>query len=89
MSESRTLTIAGSSARRMQTLSSRSRPPRKSGMSPVDSSENLAQLRGRQRDRAVLGRGPDEMAMVEGYGVERPPKTVMPEDLDRYAAAPV
>src|SRR3981081_2288863 len=60
-------------------------PPAVQRMTPVDAFEQIAELRRRDRHRAIRRLWPDEAATLQPLGVKRHAETVMPENLDQLA----
>ena len=60
-------------------------PPRVLRMAPVDPFEQIAELAGRDRHRAIRRRRPHEAPPLQALGVQRGAQTVVPEDLDQLA----
>src|SRR5271165_1083431 len=55
-------------------------------VSPVDTFEQVAQLRGRDNNRTFLCGRPDEAALFQALGVERGAQPVVPEYLNELTA---
>jgi hypothetical protein len=60
--------------------------PRSSWVPPIDSFKHVAELSGRDGDRAIRWRGPDEAPPLQPFGIKRHAEAVMPEDLQKIAA---
>ena len=65
----------------------RIRAPGSLWMTPVDALQEVAELRRRDRNDPVRGRGPGEATPFQSLGVKRQAEPVMPKHLDQIAAA--
>jgi hypothetical protein len=58
------------------------------GHPPVDTFRQHRQLRGRQRDHAILSLRPDELSTVKTFGIKNKPLTIPLKDFQQVATPP-
>src|SRR5262245_17960241 len=61
-------------------------PPCMNRIAPVDPFEQIAELRRRDRHRAIRRRGPDEAAALQPLGEQAHALAIVPQNLDQDAA---
>src|ERR1700716_2803959 len=63
-------------------------PPCPLRMSPVNALQHIGELRRRDDNNAIGRQGPDELATLQPFGIERHAQSVMPKHLHEVAPTP-